>query len=115
MCDTHRRMFVQLATQLIKEGKKDKALEALDYCEKVIPSTTVPHDYIMSSSKEMAEDYMQLGQYKKAENILNALANNAVEYITWYLSLNELQFANSYENCMRYLYIWTMYARHCLR
>ena len=105
MCDTHRRMFVQLATQLIKEGKKDKALEALDYCEKVIPSTTVPHDYIMSSSKEMAEDYMQLGQYKKAENILNALANNAVEYITWYLSLNELQFANSYENCMRYLYI----------
>ena len=105
MCDTHRRMFVQLATQLIKEGKKDKALEALDYCEKVIPSTTVPHDYIMSSSKEMAEDYMQLGQYKKAENILNALANNAVEYITWYLSLNEMQFANSYENCMRYLYI----------
>ena len=105
MCDTHRRMFVQLATQLIKEGKKDKALEALDYCEKVIPSTTVPHDYIMSSSKEMAEDYMQLGQYKKAENILDALANNAVEYITWYLSLNEMQFANSYENCMRYLYI----------
>ena len=26
MCDTHRRLFVQLASQLIKEGKKDKAL-----------------------------------------------------------------------------------------
>ncbi|WP_294589241.1 DUF2723 domain-containing protein [uncultured Phocaeicola sp.] len=105
MCDTHRRTFVQLATQLIKEGKKDKALKALDYCEKVIPSTTVPHDYVMSSSKEMAEDYIQLGQYQKAEKILNALANNAVEYVTWYLSLNELQFANSYDNCMRYFYI----------
>ena len=46
MCDTHRRLFVQLASQLIKEGKKDKALKALDYCEKVIPSTTVRHDYI---------------------------------------------------------------------
>ena len=30
MCQTHRRMFIQLATQLIKEGKKDKALKALD-------------------------------------------------------------------------------------
>ena len=39
MCDTHRRLFVQLASQLIREGKKDKALEVLNYCEKVIPST----------------------------------------------------------------------------
>ena len=42
MCQTHRRMFIQLATQLIKEGKKDKALKALDYCSEVIPTTTVP-------------------------------------------------------------------------
>ena len=42
MCQTHRRMFIQLATQLIKEGKKDKALKALDYCSEVIPSTPCP-------------------------------------------------------------------------
>ena len=105
MCDTHRRMFVQLTSQLIKEGKKDKALKALDYCEKVIPSTTVPHDYLMSSSKEMAENYLALGQTEKAEKILNELANNAVEYATWYLSLDDARFASSYENCMRYFYI----------
>ena len=105
MCDTHRRMFVQLTSQLIKEGKKDKALKALDYCEKVIPSTTVPHDYLMSSSKEMAENYLALGQPQKAEKILNELANNAVEYATWYLSLDDARFASSYENCMRYFYI----------
>lgn len=35
MCDTHRRLFVQLASQLIKEGKKDKALKVLDYCERL--------------------------------------------------------------------------------
>ena len=105
MCDTHRRMFVQLAGQLIKEGKKDKALKALDYCEKVIPSTTVPHDYLMSSSKEMAESYLALGQAQKAEKILNELANNAVEYATWYLSLDQARFEGSYENCMRYFYI----------
>ena len=105
MCDTHRRMFVQLTSQLIKEGKKDKALKALDYCEKVIPSTTVPHDYLMSSSKEMAENYLALGQQQKAEKILNELANNAVEYATWYLSLDDARFTSSYENCMRYFYI----------
>ena len=105
MCDTHRRMFVQLTSQLIKEGQKDKALKALDYCEKVIPSTTVPHDYVMSSSKEMADNYLALGQTQKAEKILNELANNAVEYATWYLSLDDTRFASSYENCMRYFYI----------
>ena len=71
----------------------------------MIPSTTVPHDYLMSSSKEMAENYLALGQTEKAEKILNELANNAVEYATWYLSLDDARFASSYENCMRYFYI----------
>ena len=59
----------------------------------------------MSSSKEMAENYLALGQPQKAEKILNELANNAVEYATWYLSLDDARFASSYENCMRYFYI----------
>ena len=105
MCQTHRRMFIQLATQLIKEGKKDKALKALDYCSEVIPSTTVPHDYIMSSSKEMADDYLALGEKEKGEAILNDLANKSVEYITWYLSLDDQRLQGSYEDCLRYFYI----------
>ncbi len=105
MCDTHRRMFVQLSTQLIKEGKKEQALKALNYCEQVIPASNVPHDYIMSSSKEMAMNFAALGEYKKAEDILNQMANNAVEYLTWYLSLDDTRLASSYENCMRYFYI----------
>ena len=105
MCDTHRRMFVQLATQLIKEGKNDKAKEVLDYCEKVIPSTTVRHDYIYSSSKEMADDYAKVGDTRKAEDILCQLAKNSVEYASWYMSLDEVRFAGSYEECMRHFYI----------
>ena len=105
MCHTHRRMFIQLATQLIKEGKKDKALKALDYCSEVIPSTTVPHDYIMSSSKEMADDYLALGEKEKGEAILNDLANKSVEYITWYLSLDDQRLQGSYEDCLRNFYI----------
>lgn len=105
MCQTHRRMFIQLATQLIKEGKKDKALKALDYCSEVIPSTTVPRDYIMSSSKEMADDYLALGEKEKGEAILNDLANKSVEYITWYLSLDDQRLQGSYEDCLRNFYI----------
>ena len=105
MCDTHRRLFVQLASQLIREGKKDKALEVLNYCEKVIPSTTVRHDYIYSSSIEMADDYKALGEIQKAEEILDQLANNSVEYASWYLSLDDDRFTGSYEECMRHFYI----------
>ena len=105
MAQTHRRMFVQVASQLIKEGKNEKALKALDYCQQVIPSKNVPHDYVMSSSMEMANDYIALGEYAKAEAILDELGNKAVEYITWYMSLDDERLALSYENCIRNLYI----------
>ena len=104
MCDTHRRLFVQLSSQLIREGKKDKAIEVLEYCEKVIPATSVRHDYIYSSSKEMADNFLKLGKLDKAENLLGLLAENATQYTAWYLSLDDMRFVNSYEDCMRNIY-----------
>ena len=105
MCDTHRRMFVQLATQLIKEGKEEQALEVLEYCEKVIPSSTVRHDYIYGNSKEMADDFATLGKTAKAIDLYRQMADNAIEYAVWYLSLDENHLYNSYEECMRHFYI----------
>ena len=104
MCDTHRRLFVQLSSQLINEGKNEKAIEVLDYCEKVIPSTTIRHDYMWSSSKEIADNYLKLGQNEKAENILSQLAESTMQYAAWYLSLDDIRFINSYENCVRNIY-----------
>ena len=104
MCDTHRRLFVLLSSQLIREGKKDKAIEVLEYCEKVIPSTNVRHDYIYSSSKEMADNFIKLGRYEQAENILAQLAESSTQYSTWYLSLDDIRLLNSYEDCVRNLY-----------
>ena len=101
LSQTHRRMFTQLVSQLIKEGKKEKAVKALDYCQQVIPSKNVPHDYIMSGSKEMADQYMALGEYAKAGTILDEMANKAVEYINWYLSMDDYHFGLSYESCYR--------------
>ncbi len=84
MCRTFRLMFNRLVEALINEGKKDKALKALDYCMKVIPATTVPHDYV---SIYLADQYYQLGQTAKGDAIMAAVADSEVENITWFNSL----------------------------
>ena len=91
MCYTHRRVFAQLIEKLMKEGKKDKALAALDYAEKMIPAYNVPYDW-QNGAVQMAEAYYQLGETEKADKIMDALANKAIEYLTWYLSLDNSQF-----------------------
>ena len=91
ICYTHRRVFAQLIEQLMKEGKKDKALAALDYAEKMIPAYNVPYDW-QNGAVQMAEAYYQLGETEKADKIMDALANKAIEYLTWYLSLDNSQF-----------------------
>ena len=88
MCYTHRRIFAQLITQLMKEGKKDKALAALEYAEKMIPAFNVPYD-VQNGALEMAEAYYQLGNNTKADQIIDELTNKSVEYLTWYLSLDD--------------------------
>ena len=88
MCYTHRRIFAQLITQLMKEGKKAKALAALEYAEKMIPAFNVPYD-VQNGALEMAEAYYQLGNNTKADQIIDELANKSVEYLTWYLSLDD--------------------------
>ena len=88
MCYTHRRIFAQLITQLMKEGKKDKALAALEYAEKMIPAFNVPYD-VQNGALEMAEAYYQLGNNTKADQIIDELANKSVEYLTWYFSLDD--------------------------
>ena len=97
MCYTHRRIFTQLVGQLIKEDKKDKALAALDYAEKMIPSYNVPYDWA-NGAFQMAESYYQLGQNEKANKIIDELANKSLEYMIWYLSLNDNQLAIAGEN-----------------
>ena len=99
MCYTHRRIFTQLVGQLIKEGKKDKALAALDYAEKMIPSYNVPYDWA-NGAFQMAEAYSQLGQNEKANKIIDELANKSLEYMIWYLSLTDYQLSIASENFM---------------
>ena len=94
LCYSHRRVFSQLVEQLMKEGKRDKALAALEYCDKVIPSYNVPYDY-QNGSVQMATAYYQLDKTDRADNILVSLADKEVEYMTYYLSLDDYRFSVS--------------------
>ncbi|MDE5710526.1 MAG: hypothetical protein K2I27_05220, partial [Bacteroides sp.] len=91
MCHSHRRIFSQLIQQLMREGKTEKAKAALDYAEKMIPAYNVAYDW-QNGAVQMAEAYYQLGETAKADEIMKALADKAVEYLTWYLSLDDNRF-----------------------
>jgi predicted Zn-dependent protease len=105
MCYTHRRWFSTLITNLVQEGKKDKALKALEKCETEIPAYNVPHDPIMSSSLEIAEAYIACDKPEKAKPILEAIEKNSIEYIKWYLSLSNVYFANSTRDCHQEIFV----------
>ena len=88
MCLSHRRMFGQLIAALVAKGDTVRARKALDYCNKVIPASTVRHDYF---STILAESYYKIGEPAKANAIMNAVATDCVEYLNWYFSLNPAQ------------------------
>ena len=86
MCRTHRLMFTQLAEALIREGKREKAIEVLDYAEEVLPGYNVSYDY---TSASMASMYLMLGETEKGNAILDKVAQNSVEYLEWGDSLDK--------------------------
>ena len=104
MCYTHRRLFSQLAMNLIKEGKEEKAKEVLAKCEKEIPDYNVPHDF-QSGSLDLVRAYAYTGQPKQAQQLLDQLWKKSGQYLQWYYSLDGSRFASSERDCMVHLYI----------
>ena len=90
MCYTHRSMFALLIEQLMKEGKSDKAKEALDYAEKMIPAYNIPWDY-QNGAVDMATAYYELGEKETAEHMMNTMAEKEIQYMTYYLSLDDVR------------------------
>ena len=104
MCYTHRRWFVVLINTLVAEGRKDKALKALEKCEAEIPAYNVPYAY-ENGALEMAEAYCDCGKPDKAAVILEALTKRSKEYIAWYMSLDSYRFDAASRDCYTDLFI----------
>jgi len=87
-------MFSQLVGALLAKGDTVRANKALDYCNKMIPGTTVRHDYI---STQLADYYYKLHRPVQGNALMDAVAKDCVENLDWYLSLDTDQ-RNSVSN-----------------
>ena len=104
MCATHRRLFGQLIKQLIAEGQNDKALKALQKCEKELPSCNLPYSYL-NGGNDLAEAYALLGKKQEALRIINDEWQDAYEHANYYISLNGLDFSLSRRDIFTQMYI----------
>ena len=104
MCCTHRKLMATLAIHLALENQPAKAAKVLAYADKMIPAYNVPVNYI-SGGLDYAQAYALVGNKVKAKKMLNAVVNNAKQYIEWYLSLQGDRFIMSEQDCMMQLYI----------
>ncbi|MCX6215861.1 DUF2723 domain-containing protein [Spirosoma sp.] len=80
-----RIAFFRLADQFIREGRKDKALEVLNYSLKVIPDKAIPYDQISSNYVRFL---FEVGDNKKALEIAEVMATRADQDLTYAKSGN---------------------------
>ena len=109
MCYTHRRLLSQLAINLMREGKDEKAKQVLALAERELPYVNVPADY-QSGSLDILRCYIALGQQAKAKDLMQRLWTKSMQYMNWYTSLDPLQMGSCQRECMLHLYLLNQYA-----
>ena len=103
MCWTHRRWFAHLITTLLKEGKKEKALQALEKCDKEIPDYNVRYK-ADNGGAEIAQGFISCGKIDRGITILQQMEKISREYVTFYASLNNARFRVAWRDCKAELY-----------
>ena len=79
-CYYHRRLFAQLAKELIKQGDHVRARKVLTYAEQAVPAYNVPEIY-ESGSFDIATAYAALGEKTKAVTLFNHLIAESEDYM----------------------------------
>ena len=93
MCLSHRRLFTDLASQLITEGKKDKALQILEKIDNGISNELMPQNGIYDV--QTANTYLVLGLHEKGGAMLLNITQNYLQQLYWYLSMDNRHLAQS--------------------
>lgn len=76
-----RNSFVRLASKLMMEGKKDKAIAVLDKTEELMPDNIVPYNYF---NLLIADLLVDLQQFDKAEKMLTRLEERTTEELNYF-------------------------------
>jgi hypothetical protein len=102
MLTNFRYTFASLANALLEEGKKDSALNVLDYCMELMPNDRVPFN---AAIMPLIQVYYNLDQIEKANAIVTEFADMVDQELLYYedlmdkkpvkfqLSANDFQFA----------------------
>jgi hypothetical protein len=86
MAMNFRNSFGRLASELIREGKKDSARKVLDRCMKVMPDKVIPMNFFMNA---IIEGYFNLGDDKKATALAERLYNLFSEDLEYLFSFRD--------------------------
>jgi hypothetical protein len=81
-----RTMFVRLADALINENKKDSAIQVLDRCRQVLPSSKIPDD---TYTIGLIEAYYMAGAYEKGNNVVRDFSKICIDELNYFFSLKK--------------------------
>ena len=81
-----RGTFSSLANQLLKEGKKEKAIKVLDRCIDIMPDYNFTYSYDMF---DIAEAYYKAGEFEKADKIIKIIYKNSEQYLKYYAGFSD--------------------------
>ena len=76
----YARQIDTIAAKQFADEREKRAIEVLDFAQKVLPSPQVPYG---TSSFMMAKQYTELKQYEKAKPILQALKESSLQHLAW--------------------------------
>ena len=107
-CWYHRRLFAQLAKELIAQGDNERAKKVLAYAEQVIPGYNVPETH-ESGSYDIATASAALGDKTKAVTLAVHLIAEAEDYINWAFSLKGNRIEMVRNDCIYKFWQWNQY------
>ena len=84
MCQTHRRMFTTLASNLLRKGDKARALKVLQKCEEELPATTIPYT---DDESQLSMLWLEAGNKKEAARVAKEVLDYDLKYLTYLNSL----------------------------
>ena len=105
ICYSHRRLFAQLAKELVKQGDDIRARKVLEYAGQTIPAYNVPEVY-ESGSYDIATAYASIGETQKATDLLNHLIAESENYIDWAFSLGDNRIGMVQQDCLYRFWQW---------
>ena len=80
-----RLIYAKLANALVSEGKKEKALEVLNYCLETLPLSNIPHDPYFP---DIIEGFFTAGGIEKAVSLTKEFCRYYYEQLDYYLAQN---------------------------